>query len=83
MKAPSKTKRLKKYMILFSVVLFCVVLSTVLAGYVATKNVVNNIPSEVGKQFQKLPEWESLKMSLFNLTEGQDDFSQGTCIMII
>ena len=74
MKPPSKTKRMKKYMILFSVVLFFVVLSTVLAGYVGTKDVVGDLPNIVEKQVQKL---ESLKISLFNISENQDDFSQG------
>ena len=77
MKPPSKTKRMKKYMILFSVVLLFVVLSTVLAGYVGTKKVVDDIPSIVEKQVEKLPGVESLKISLSNISENQDDFNQG------
>nr|XP_022299596.1 uncharacterized protein LOC111108205 [Crassostrea virginica] len=76
MKPPSKTKRMKKYMILFSVVLLFVVLSTVLAGYVGTKKVVDDIPSIVEKQVEKLPGVESLKISLSNISENQDDFNQ-------
>ena len=77
MKPPSKTKRMKKYMILFSVVLLFVVLSTVLAGYVGTKKVVEDIPSIVEKQVEKLPGVESLKISLSNISDNQDDFNQG------
>ena len=77
MKPASKTKRMKKYMILFSVVLLFVVLSTVLAGYMGTKKVVDDIPSIVEKRVEKLPGVESLKISLSNISENQDDFNQG------
>ena len=82
MKPPSKTKRMKKYMILFSVVLLFVVLSTVLAGYVGTKKVVEDIPSIVEKQVEKLPGVESLQTSLSNISENQDGFNQGIAYII-
>ena len=82
MKPPSKTKRMKKYMILFSVVLLFVVLSTVLAGYVGTKKVVDDIPSIVEKQVEKLPGVESLKISLSNISDNQDDFNQGVAYTV-
>lgn len=84
MRAPSKTKRVKKYMILFSVLLFIVVLSIVLAFYVGTKKVLDDIPNKVGEQFPELPEsmkiaqtLESMKMSLNNITEGQEVIDNG------
>ena len=73
---------MKKYMILFSVVLLFVVLSTVLAGYVGTKKVVEDIPTIVEKQVEKLPGVESLQISLSNISENQDDFSQGIAYTI-
>lgn len=84
MKAPSKTKRVKKYMILFSVLLFIVVLSIVLAFYVGTKKAVDDIPKKMGEQFPELPDSEkmaltlqSMKMSLDNITEGQEVIDKG------
>ena len=84
MRAPSKTRRVKKYMILFSVLLFIVVLSIVLAFYVGTKKFVDDIPNKVGEQFQELPEskkmaltLESMKLSLDNITEGQEVIDKG------
>nr|XP_022294344.1 uncharacterized protein LOC111104602 isoform X2 [Crassostrea virginica] len=77
MKAPSKTKRIKKYMILFSVLLFIVVLSIVIAFYVGTKNVVDDIPQQVGEKFKGLPAVQNLKTSLDNLTHGQGNLDKG------
>ena len=82
MKAPSKTKRVKKYMILFSVLLLIVVLSIVLAFYVGTKKLVDDIPNKV-----ELPDskemaltLKSMKMSLDNITEGQEGLDKGSRI---
>ena len=79
MKPPSKTKWMKKYVILFSafIVLLFVVLLTVLAGYVDAKKIVDDTPTMAEKQVQKLPGLESLKISLFNISENEDDFNQG------
>ena len=78
MKAPSKTKRIKKYMILFSVLLFIVVLSIVIAFYVGTKNAVDDIPQQVGEKFKGLPAVQNLKTSLDNLTHGQGNLDKGS-----
>ena len=78
--APSKTKRMKKYMILFSILLFIVVLSTVLAFYVGTKNVVGDIPQKVGEEFKVLPVVQKMEMSLGNLTGGQGNLDKGSKI---
>ena len=78
MKAPSKTKRIKKYMILFSILLFIVVLSTVLAFYVGTKNVVGDIPQKVGEEFKVLPVVRKMEGSLNNLTGGQGNLDKGS-----
>lgn len=48
-------------MVLFSIILVAVVLSTVLAGYFSTRNRVKDIPIQVKKDLQKMPEWEILK----------------------
>lgn len=50
-----------KYVVLFSIILVAVVLSIVLAGYVSTNNLVKDIPNQVKKDLQKMPEWEILK----------------------
>ena len=78
MKAPSKTKRMKKYMILFSILLFIVVLSTVLAFYNGTKNVVGDIPKKVGEEFKVLPVVQKMEGSLNNLTGGQGNLDKGS-----
>ncbi|XP_078333394.1 uncharacterized protein LOC144625609 isoform X2 [Crassostrea virginica] len=77
MKAPSKTKRMKKYIILFSILLFIVVLSTGLAFFVGTKDVVDDIPKQVGEEFKVLPVVQNMKMSLGNLTDGQGNLDKG------
>lgn len=88
MKAPSKTKRMKKYMILFSVVLFIVVLSTGLAFYVGTKDVMEDIRDKVGAEIQNRPAVQStikemqialepVKKSLNNIAGGQDAIEKG------
>lgn len=46
---------------MFSIILVAVVLSTVLAGYFSTRNRVKDIPIQVKKDLQKMPEWEILK----------------------
>ena len=78
MKAPSKTKRMKKYMILFSILLFIVVLSTALAFYMGTKNVVGDIPKKVGEEFKVLPVVQKMEGSLNNLTGGQGNLDKGS-----
>ena len=80
MKAPSKTKRMKKYIILFSILLFIVVLSTGLAFFVGTKDVVDDIPKQVGEEFKVLPVVQNMKMSLGNLTDGQGNLDKGSKI---
>ena len=74
MKAPSKTK---KYMILFSVLLFIVVLSIVIAFYVGTKKSVGEIPQKVGEEFKVLPVVQKMEGSLDNLTDGQGNLDKG------
>lgn len=49
-----------KYVVLFSIILVAVVLSIVIAGY-STNNLVKDIPNQVKKDLQKVPEWEILK----------------------
>lgn len=61
MKVPDKNKGMKKYMVLFCIVLVSIVVSTVLAGYVGTKDVVDDIPTKVQNQFQIMPEWKKLE----------------------
>lgn len=61
MKIPDKSKGMKKYMVLFCIVLVSIVVSTVLAGYVGTKGVVDDIPNKVEKQFKTMEEWKILK----------------------
>lgn len=87
MKAPSKTKRMKKYMILFSILLFIVVLSIVLAFFVGTKDVMDDIPQKVGEEFKVLPAVQNMdkldildymKISLDNLTVGQKVLNKGS-----
>lgn len=72
MKVP-KGNEMKRYVILFCVVLVFIVLSTVLAGYVSTMN----IPNEVDQKFKKMPEWELLKSLPSNLTEMKTAFKLG------
>eukprot|EP00105_Crassostrea_gigas_P044399 XP_019928547.1 PREDICTED: uncharacterized protein LOC105342323 isoform X2 [Crassostrea gigas] len=82
MKVPDKNKGMKKYMVLFCIVLVSIVVSTVLAGYVGTKDVVDDIPTKVQNQFQIMPEWKKLEEQT-NLTlirsfldNGLTDFSK-------
>nr|XP_034324275.1 uncharacterized protein LOC105333489 isoform X3 [Crassostrea gigas] len=82
MKVPDKNKGMKKYMVLFCIVLVSIVVSTVLAGYVGTKDVVDDIPTKVQNQFQIMPEWKKLEEQT-NLTvirnfldNGLSDFSK-------
>lgn len=65
----SKGHILIKYVVLFSIILVAVVLSIVLAGYVSTKSLVEDIPNQVKKDLQKMPEWEILKRLPSNLSE--------------
>lgn len=60
MKIPDKSKGMKKYMVLFCIVLVSIVVSTALAGYVSTKNVVEDIPTKVGKQIETLKKLSNL-----------------------
>lgn len=64
-----KGNRIKKYMVLFCIVLVSVVVSTVLAGYVGSKSVEKDIPNETSPQLQKITEREFLEMLYSNLTE--------------
>lgn len=50
-----------KYVVLFSIILVAVVLLIVLAGYFSTNNLVKDIPNQVKRDLQKMPEWEILK----------------------
>ncbi|XP_065941126.1 uncharacterized protein [Magallana gigas] len=68
MKVPDKSKAMKKYMVLFCIVLVFIVVSTVLAGYVGTKDVVGDIPSIVQHQVETMPGWTILG-TLLNQTE--------------
>lgn len=68
MKVPDKTKAMKKYMVLFCILLVLIVVSTVLAGYVGTENVVKDIPTEVKNQVQTIPGMEHLE-TLSNQTD--------------
>lgn len=54
MKLPDKSKGMKKYIVLFSIVLVSIVVSVVVAGYVSTENVVKDIPTKVQNQFQMM-----------------------------
>lgn len=58
MKVPDKSKAMKKYMVLFCIVLVAIVVSTVLAGYVGTKDVVGDIPNIVQHQVEKMNQGE-------------------------
>uniref|UniRef100_A0A8W8NEQ1 Uncharacterized protein n=1 Tax=Magallana gigas TaxID=29159 RepID=A0A8W8NEQ1_MAGGI len=64
-----KSNRIKKYMVLFCIVLVSVVVSTVLAGYIGSKSVEKDIPDETSQELQKMPEREFLEMLYSNLTE--------------
>lgn len=68
MKVPDKSKAMKKYMLLFCIVLVIIVVSTVMAGYVGTKDVVGDIPSIVQHQVETMPGWTILG-TLLNQTE--------------
>lgn len=60
MKVPDKSKGMRKYMLLFCIVLVSIVVSTVVAGYVGTEKVVKDIPNTVQNNFQTMPEWKTL-----------------------
>lgn len=82
MKVPDKSKALKKYMVLFSIVLVAIVVSTVLAGYVGTENVVKDIPTEVKNQVQTIPGMEHLE-TLSNQTDIAIVLKQSKLIIIM
>lgn len=65
----SKGHTLIKCMVLFSIILVAIVLSAVVTGYVSTKNLVEDIPSQVKMDLQKMPEWKILKRLPNNLTQ--------------
>lgn len=75
MKVP-KGNEMKRYVILFCVVLVFIVLSTALAGYVSTMN----IPSEVDQKFKAMPQWELLNSLPSNLTEMKSALKLGIFI---
>lgn len=56
MKVP-KGNEMKKYVIMFCIVLVFIVLSTVLAGFLST----NNISNEVDENIKRLPQWEHVE----------------------
>lgn len=64
-----KSDRIKKYMVLFCIVLVSVVVSTVLAGYIGSKSVEKDIPDETSLELQKMSEREFLEMLYSNLIE--------------
>ena len=64
-------------MILFSVVLLFVVTSVAFALVVTTKNIMDDIPTKVGEQIQRLPALESMEISVHNLSKSQDNLDQG------
>lgn len=72
-----------KYVVLFSIILVAVVLSTVLAGYFSTRNRVKDIPIQVKKDLQKMPEWEILKRLPSNLLEMKFALQLGKNILIV
>lgn len=72
-----------KFVVLFSIILVAVVLSTVLAGYFSTSNRVKDIPIQVKKDLQKMPEWEILKKLPSNLSEMKYALQLGKNILII
>lgn len=61
MKVP-KGNEMKKYVILFCIILVFIVLSTVLAGFLST----NNISNEINKS---LPQWKNVESIPSNLEE--------------
>lgn len=65
----SKGHTLIKCMVLFSIILVAIVLSAVVTGYVSTKNLVEDIPSQVKMDLQKMPEWKILKRLPNNLSQ--------------
>lgn len=72
-----------KFVVLFSIILVAVVLSTVLAGYFSTRNRVKDIPIQVKKDLQKMPEWEILKRLPSNLLEMKFALQLGKNILIV
>lgn len=81
MKIPDKSKGMKKYMVLFCIVLVSIVVSTVLAGYVGTKKIVDDIP-KFEPQNYSFPIWEILE-ALSNQTEIETlVLNQGELILI-
>lgn len=72
MKVP-KGNEMKRYVILFCVVLVFIVLSTALAGYVSTMN----IPNEIDQKIKKMPQWDLLNSLPSNLTEMKTAFKLG------
>lgn len=77
MKVP-KGNEMKRYVILFCVVLIFIVLSTVLAGYVS----IMNIPNEVDQKLKEMSQWELLKSLPSNLTEMRTAFQLGNFFLM-
>lgn len=77
MKVPDKSKGMRKYMLLFCIVLVSIVVSTVVAGYVGTEKVVKDIPNTVQNNFQTMPEWKTLGEQT-NLTVVESLLSNGS-----
>lgn len=71
-----KGNEMKRYVILFCVVLVFIVLFIVFVGYVSIMNIFN----EVDKKFKELLEWEFLKSLFFNLIEMKIVFKLGNFV---
>ncbi|XP_078334069.1 uncharacterized protein LOC111112854 [Crassostrea virginica] len=76
-KAPHRGKQIRRYMVLFSVILLFVVTSVTFALVVTSKYIVDDIPTKVGQQVRGLPALKSMEMSLHNLSKSQDHLDQG------
>ena len=68
---------MRKYFLLFSVILLFVVTSVTFALVVTTKNIVDGIPTKVGQKVKGLPALKSMEISLHNLSKSQDNLDQG------
>nr|XP_022289547.1 uncharacterized protein LOC111101347 [Crassostrea virginica] len=76
-KAPQRGKQIRKYMVLFSVILLFVVTSITYAFVLTTKYIVDDIPTKVGQQVKGLPALKSMEISLHNLSKSQDILDKG------
>lgn len=72
-----------KYVVLFSIILVAVVLSIVLAGYFSTKNLVKDIPNQLKRDLQKMPEWKILKKLPSSLSQMIHALQLGKSTMVV